>query len=498
MKNILFSIAFAVSCLISFGQSNDCATATVMDLSSGADCQTGTTLNATSANILYGGCNTASVNEVWYTYVSNGADNQFSLDPQGMTNAEIVLYTTGCAGVLELCDTQTGGTTLTASWGFPAGIQVWIAVASDGGTEGGFELCVTSTAPAPTGGNLCSTAIPICDPGATVNINMSVLGPSGSFPSCFGAGANNDVFIEFTVLQSGTFEWEANPVGTTNGVELDWAMYDITNGCVGNEIDCNYNYAMANGSANGASSNPPNGPSGGEYNAPLTVTAGNTYVILVDYFTGGATGTMDFNVTGGTAVIAPDANFTISPTTITCAPSVDITITDNSIGTPTWDFGNGNTYTGNNPPPQTYPASGTYAITATISGSCTSTMTEFVQVFGPLASVPAFTNETCIGDCDGDASVTMSGGSGTYDYSWAPNGETTNSISGLCSGNVSVTISDAICNTSVTQNYTIGGTNCATCLLTNMTSFTSVCDPATDTYTTSGIVEFTDAYSFRL
>ena len=29
------------------------------------------------------------------------------------------------------------------------------------------------------------------------------------------------------------------------------------------------------------------------------------------------------------------------------------------------------------------------------------------SVFGPLVSVPASTDETCIGDCDGDASVTM-------------------------------------------------------------------------------------------
>ena len=103
-----------------------------------------------------------------------------------------------------------------------------------------------------------------------------------------------------------------------------------------------------------------------------------------------------------------------------------------------------------------------------------------------------FTDETCIGDCDGSASVAVTGGSGTYDYFWTPNGETTNNINGLCSGPFSVTVSDAICGTSITENYTIGGTNCATCLLTNMTSLTSACDPATDTYTTSGIVEFTD------
>ena len=493
MKKALIFIVFTVSSLILFGQSNDCATATVMDLSSGADCQTGTTLNATSANVLYGACNPVfGVNEVWYTYVSNGADNSFTLDPQGMTDAEIVIYSGGCGGLLELCDMETGGNTLTVNWGFPAGTQVWIAVASNGGTEGGFELCIESVEPDPTGGNACSGAIPICDPAVTLSVDMSTMTPSGIFPSCFGGAANQDVWYEFTVLQTGTFEWEAIP---TAGVELDWAMYDITGGgCPGNEIDCNYNWDGASGGTNGASSNPPNGPSGGEYNAPVTVNAGSTYVIIVDYYTQASTASiMDFNVTGGSAVITPVADFTISPTTIQCASSVDITITDNSIGNTSWVFGNGNTYNGNNPPVQTFPASGTYAITATsTAGVCTSTMTEFVQVFGPLVSVPTFTDETCIGDCDGDASVTVTGGSGTYNYFWTPNGETTTDISGLCSGPFSVTVSDAICGTSVTEDYIIGGTNCATCLLTNMTSLTSACDPATDTYTTSGIVEFTD------
>ncbi len=54
MKKGLIFIVFTVSSFILFGQSNDCATATVMDLSSGNACETGTTLNATSANVLYG------------------------------------------------------------------------------------------------------------------------------------------------------------------------------------------------------------------------------------------------------------------------------------------------------------------------------------------------------------------------------------------------------------------------------------------------------------
>lgn len=483
--------------ILTFGwgisQSDNCSTATTMDLSSGSACASGTTVNATSTNTMYSNCNANPVNEVWYTFVTNGSVNTFDITSSGITDPQIVIYTGGCANFLELCDNATGTNPLSVNWGIPAGTQVWVGVMSNEGTEGGFDLCITSTAPDPSGGNTCGSAIEICDPNDVLTIDVSTLSPSGEWPSCFGASANQDVWFQFTVLQSGTIEWEANPVGVTSGVELDWAMYDVTSNCNGSDIDCNYNYANANGSAAGMSSNPPNGPSGGEYNAPYNVTAGNTYAILVDYYTGGSTGTLDFQITGGTAVITPVADFTISPTTVQCAPSVDITITDNSIGNVTWDFGNGNTYNGSNPPTQTFMASGTYAITATATaGNCSSTQTEFVQVFGPMVVTPTSTDETCAGDCDGSAAVQVTGGSGSFDYSWS-NGSTQPTVSGLCSGALSVTVTDPVCNSTDTQNFTITGPSCLNCLITNITANVSACDPATNTYSTTGTVEFTDA-----
>ena len=67
----------------------------------------------------------------------------------------------------------------------------------------------------------------------------------------------------------------------------------------------------------------------------------------MDYYTGGGVGFMDFAfLPGMTAEIAPDADFTISPTGVTCASSVTVSINDNSLGVPTYDFGDGTSYTG--------------------------------------------------------------------------------------------------------------------------------------------------------
>ncbi len=71
-----------------------------------------------------------------------------------------------------------------------------------------------------------------------------------------------------------------------------------------------------------------------------------------------------------------------------------------------------------------------------------------VNVPAPAPVVPngIFTNENCNGPCTGTASVAPTGGSGTYTYLWSPSpgaGQGTASVSGLCAGNWTCTITDA-------------------------------------------------------
>jgi gliding motility-associated-like protein len=459
LKSIFSLVIISLCSSLGLAQSDNCATATIIDLSTGTACVNGTTIGATSANTMYGACNAAPNNEVWYTYVSNGASNSFSVTSNGITNAEIVVYTGGCSGQLELCNAVTGTATLNSSWGITAGTQVWIGVMSNGGTQGGFQLCVNSDQPTPTGGNACSGAIPICDVNDVLSLNMSTLSASGTYPSCFLASVNQDVWFTFTVTQSGTIQWAATPTGTVAGVELDWAMYNVTAGCPGTMVACNYNYSSAAGSSAGMSNAsciacPTSGFAGAcaEYCTPANVVAGQTYAIMVDYFTGGSTGTMDFGfLPGTTALIAPVANFTINPTTYTCGASVNVAITNSSVGGPqNWDFGNGNTYVGTTPPNQTYSTPGVYAITETIGGSCPTYHTEFVELYAPLAGTVTSTDAQCSATCDGTATVTsVSGGDGVYTYLWSNAGETTNSVTGLCPGAYTVTISNALCGSNV-------------------------------------------------
>lgn len=114
------------------------------------------------------------------------------------------------------------------------------------------------------------------------------------------------------------------------------------------------------------------------------------------------------------------ANFTTSPNPATaCDPPLDVSFTNNS-GSPNppvtyqWDFGNGNTATSENPPPQTYSQSGdfTVTLTATDANGCESTFTKQVTIGSPTTDF-AIADTICLGD-----SVQMQNLSSAGFYQW--------------------------------------------------------------------------------
>lgn len=50
----------------------------------------------------------------------------------------------------------------------------------------------------------------------------------------------------------------------------------------------------------------------------------------------------------------------------------------------------------------------------------------------------------CYGDCNGEATVTLAGGTAPYQYQWSGSSSTTNHATGLCAGTNSVTVTDAL------------------------------------------------------
>ncbi|MBI3510676.1 MAG: PKD domain-containing protein [Bacteroidetes bacterium] len=473
----LFCLLFVFPSGKIFAQSMNCVTATSLTLTNNSVCVNGTDVGAITDNTLYGGCNTVPVDMVWYTYVTTGSSNQFVVTPGTLTNAEIVIYLGGCpttGGVLQICNTAVGSSPMTTNWGIPVGTQVWVGVASNAGTDGTFQLCITSTIPPPTGGQFCNTPIILCNENAYTQSSMAQYGSSGQTPSCFANPTQQDMFIEFTVLQTGLFAWTANPANPAT--EFDWCLWNVTSGCPGTEVCCNYNYGAGSSLGFGQQTQAGTVPCGynlasgipsQEFSPPNTLVAGQTYCLQISNYNTNSTG-FTLNWTNSTCVIQPNAQFTINPTGPICGASATVSITNTSLGGPQqWNYGDGSPiYTGTNPPSHTYSSPGTYAITCTINGQCPSTFTQFIQVLDPLAASSTSANASCSA-CNGTASVTnVTGGDGIYTYAWSPGGQTTPSVNGLCAGTYTVTVSNAACASSVQQTVTITSTGSMTASLT--------------------------------
>ncbi|UPZ14814.1 T9SS type A sorting domain-containing protein [Flavobacterium humidisoli] len=175
---------------------------------------------------------------------------------------------------------------------------------------------------------------------------------------------------------------------------------------------------------------------------------------------------------GTYAVTITDANScsTIQPFTITEPPVLAVTPSqtdvscnggNNGSATVTVSGGTGAyAYSWNTTPVQTAATAsglkaGTYAVTITDANSC-STLHPFTITEPPvLAITPSQTDVSCNGGNNGSATVTVSGGTGAYSYSWNTTPvQTAATASGLKAGTYAVTITDAN-SCSTVQPFTI-------------------------------------------
>ena len=84
---------------------------------------------------------------------------------------------------------------------------------------------------------------------------------------------------------------------------------------------------------------------------------------------------------------------------------------------------------------------GTYSVTITDASGCMATASATITQPAALHASTSSTNATCAGS-DGTATVTASGGTAPYYYSWSPGGQSTATATGLAAGSYTVTITD--------------------------------------------------------
>ncbi|PLX14467.1 MAG: hypothetical protein C0594_00015 [Marinilabiliales bacterium] len=383
------------------------------------------------------------------TYTVDVSDANGCTSNASITLTDPAVLTASISGTDPLCNGSSDGEAdLTVSGGIASYTYLW------GGGETSEDL---TNIPAGTytvdvsdaNGCTTNTSITLTDPAA---LTISI---TGTNLTCFGS---NNGAADMTVTGGTTpytYNWSSgSTTQDVSGLSADKYYITVTddNGCTVNDSIEILEPALLTGSfsVNDATCF---GASDGSID--LAVTGGTaSYSYLWD---GGQT-TEDISglSAGNYSVTVNDANgcqFTdntdvFEPTEI----SVTLNITDATCGSTNGEIGA--TVSGGSSPysyvwssggtsdTETGLAAGNYSVTITDASGCFIIENAVVNnIGGPVAVIDMTSDASCEGECDGAASVSVSGGVTPYDYIWS-NGSTDTSADNLCAGAVGVTVTD--------------------------------------------------------
>ena len=257
-----------------------------------------------------------------------------------------------------------------------------------------------------------------------------------------------------------TYVWLPNGETTSSIVGLCTGPYSVTitdaNGCT-----AIFNYTILGTTVITVAASSTNISCSNVCNGTATVTSVTGGLAPYSYLWNDPNGQFTTTATGlcaGTFIVTvTDANGCQSFDTVTITSTPPVTATFNTtqpscglcngqlVATPSggtspytilWNTG-ANTFT------ITGVCAGVYSAVITDANGCTATVTVPVSNSNAPTVTLSITNETCFGSCDGSATATPSGGTPPYTYLWNPNGQTTQTATGLCSGTYFVQVIDA-------------------------------------------------------
>ncbi len=367
------------------------------------------------------------------TILENAAISANSVVTQpacGQSNGQIVLSPSG--GVAPYTYSwNTGGSSATLS-GIPAG---------------SYTVTITDNVS-------CSSTFTI----TVSDINAPTVAVSTTPVTCFGSCNGSASSTVSGGVSPYTYSWSGGQ--TTTAISGQCAGTYVLN--VTDAAGCHGVVPAAIDGPDSLEANPTiTNPSCGLCNGQIVLNpiGGNGTGYAYQWSGGQTTASLSSQCAGVYVVQITDDSSCVSTYTITLnnpgAPAVTPVVTDINC----YHACNGsiNTNVTGNAPPFTYVWSpqgqvsssisnlcaGTYFVNVTDTNGCTAVASAIVHEASPITATPIVTNPTC-GLCNGQATLTPSGGSGSgYTYVWG-DGQTTASVTGMCAGVYNVNITDGV------------------------------------------------------
>lgn len=365
------------------------------------------------------------------------------------------------------------GVTIGSSFNAPGSLNTWLQFFEiwNSGSNTSATICIVNQNTNTSGNDFglddisfqeCISSCPSVYAVAIQEYAAFSLSLSGTGPSC--NGFNNGLITATTTGGSSPYSavWNNSVTQTTLSVTgLNAGSYNVTvtdaNGCTSSD-----NYSLSEPSAISLSLSSTQSNCGQANGAVAVTTSGGTgsWTYLWDDPGPSTSDTANGLSAGSYNVTVTDANGCIQTgsTTVSNQGGGTASITANnmvlchgdSIGDATVTMAGGSTpysYAWNTTPVQTNPlatglSAGIYIATVTDAIGCIDTAGIIITEPPVLsANITASNNITCNNACDGSATVTSSGGSGSHTYLWS-DGQSTTTASTLCDGMYGITVTD--------------------------------------------------------